>query len=88
MLELHKIIRVLYVDAFPIAFSFVFGLAGKTFQNYEKWSLFNAFSCLGLFPQVFIQVKEWLMLETHKIIRVSHVVACSIVFLLFYEQDC
>ena len=38
------------------------------------------------FPQVFGQVKEWLMLELHQIIRASHVVACQIVFILFYNR--
>ena len=42
---------------------------------------------MGTFPQVFGQVKEFLKLGLHKIIRVSHVVACSIVFILFYEQS-
>ena len=27
------------------------------------------------------------MLEVHKIIKVSHRVACSIVFILFYDRD-
>ena len=48
---------------------------------------FSAFSRLGTFPQVFGQVKELLTLELHKIIRVLHKVACSIVFILFYEQS-
>ena len=39
---------------------------------------------LSTFPQVFGQVKEWLFLELHKIIRVSHVGTCPIAF-LFYE---
>ena len=48
---------------------------------------FSAFSRLGTFPQVFGQVKELLTLELHKIIRVLHKVACSIAFILFYEQS-
>ena len=46
------------------------------------------FSCLVPFPQIFGQVKEWLMIELHKIIRMSHVVACPIVFALIYERGC
>ena len=42
---------------------------------------------MGSFPQVFGQVNELLMLELDKIIRVSHVVACSIIFILFYERS-
>ena len=36
----------------------------------------SIFSRLDSFPQVFGQVKEWLMLDLHEIIRVPHVVAC------------
>ena len=35
--------------------------------------------------KIFGQFKEWLMLELHKTIRVSHVVPCPIVVILFYE---
>ena len=35
---------------------------------------------------VFGKVKEWLIIELNKIIRVSHLVACPIVFLLFFER--
>ena len=56
MLELHKIIRVSHEVACPIVFFFFIlwvRLAGRSVQSYEKWSFFSAFSCLGLFPQVF-----------------------------------
>ena len=36
--------------------------AGRSAQTLEKWSFFSAFSRLGLFPQVFGKVKEWLKL--------------------------
>ena len=42
---------------------------------------------MGPFPQVFGQVKQWLMLELHETIRVSHVVLCPIVFILFYDDQ-
>ena len=61
-------------------------LAERSVQSCEKWSFFGVFSRLGLFPQVFGQVKEWLMFKLHKIIRVSDVVAYPIVFVLFYER--
>ena len=32
-------------------------------------------------------MKEWLILELHETIRVSHVVAGPIVFILFYDRD-
>ena len=54
---------------------------------YEKSLILSVFTRLGHFPEVFGQIKEWLMLELPKIIRVSHVVAWTIVFILFYEQS-
>ena len=38
------------------------------------------FSRLELFPYVFRQVKEWLTLQLHEMIRLPHAVACPIVF--------
>ena len=46
----------------------------------------SIFSLLGPFPQVFGMVKEWLMLELHKITGVSHLVEFPIVISLFYER--
>ena len=73
----------------PNCFSFVLWvrLAGRSVQSYEKWSFFSVFSRLGHFTQVFRQLKEWLILELHKTIRVSHAVACPIVLILFYDRD-
>ena len=39
------------------------------------------------FSPSFRQVREWPTLELHETIRVSHAVACLIVFILFYVQD-
>ena len=61
-------------------------LVGSSARTYEKRSVFSIFSSWGTFPQVFGQFKEWLMLKLRKIIILSHVVACPIVF--FYEQSC
>ena len=44
------------------------------------------FSLFGPFLQVFGQVKDWIMLELQKTIRVSHLVRCPIVSLLFYKR--
>ena len=41
-----------------------------------------------VFFVVFGQVKEWFMLEIHKIIRLSHIYPCSIAFLLIFDQGC
>ena len=58
---------------------------GRSVQSYEKKSFFRVFSRLGPFPQVFRQVKEWLILELHEMIRVSLAVASLIVFILFCD---
>ena len=60
-------------------------LARRSVQTYENLSIFSIFSRLGPFPQVFAQVKEWLMLKLQKIIRVSRAVACPIVFILTFD---
>ena len=41
---------------------------------------------MGTFPQVFRQVKEWLIFELHEVIRVLHVVACMMDFDLLCDQ--
>ena len=48
---------------------------------------FSIFSSYGLFSQVFGEVNEWPISKLHEIIRVLHVVAYPIVFLLFDDPD-
>ena len=38
-----------------------------------------------LFPKVFWQVKKWLILKLHEMIRVLQVVACPITFILLCD---
>ena len=54
--------------------------AGRSTQTYKKWTFSNIFSLLGLFSQVFGQVKECDFLELNKMIRISHLVASPMVF--------
>ena len=85
MLELSKIIRPSHLVACFNFFSWFMSKVGRrSVQSYEKLSFVSVFSRLGPFPQVSGQVKKWLMLELQKIIRMSHVVPCPIVFILFY----
>ena len=49
-------------------------------QSYENWSFFGVFSRLGNSPQAFGQVKEWLILELHEMIKVPHGVTCPMDF--------
>ena len=62
-------------------------LAKRSVQNYENLSFFGVFSCLGDFPQVFGQIKEWLILKVHEMIKVPNAVAGSMDFnLLCYRE--
>ena len=89
ILELHEMIRVWHIVSCVICFFFILcaRFVGRSVQSYEKKSFFRVFSRLGPFPQVFRQVKEWLILELHEMIRVSLVVASLIVFILFCDWD-
>ena len=49
-------------------------------------SFSSAFSRLETFPQLFWQVKEWLIIKLHEMIRVPLVVASPIVFILYHDQ--
>ena len=75
-------------DWVPDGFYFAFQSrsAGRRAQTYDKMIIvFSIFNHLCPFPQVFRQVKEWLILELHEIIRVLHVVACPIDFSLLCD---
>ena len=88
ILELHEMIRVPHIVTFPILFILFYDWDWqRNVKLYEKWSFFSVVSHLNLFPLVFGQVKWWLMLELYETIRVSHVVLCPFVFILFYDQD-
>ena len=58
----------------------------RSAQTSEKCSILSIFlsifSRLRSFPKVFGQVKEWLILESHEMIRVPHVVAFPTVSIL------
>ena len=60
-------------------------LASRSVQSYKKWSFFSVFTRLGLFPYVFAQVKEWLVLELHEMIRMLHAVAYPVTFNLLCD---
>ena len=58
-------------------------LEGGVFKITKNDIFFIVFSSLGTFPQVFKQIKGWIMSELQKVL---HVVASPIVFILFYEE--
>ena len=82
MLEFQKMRRVSHEVAFSIFFILWAKLAGRSVQNYEKWSFYSVVIRLSPFPQVFEQIKKWLTLQLHKIIRVSYLVAFPFFFFL------
>ena len=66
----------------PNTFSFLLALM-KSAQTWEKWSIISIFCHLCPFPQVFGQVKEWLILELYEMIRVWHIRAWPVVLFCF-----
>ena len=68
--------------ACPIIFILWTMLVKRSVQSYEKWSFFSAFSRLGLFPQVFRQVKKCLILQLNEMIIA--LTTCSCVPSCFY----
>ena len=82
---LHKNNESIFIVAFPMdfLFCFVIKLGRGSAQTYGKCSILSIFSRLGPFPQVFEQVKEWLILELCEMIKVPHIVAFPTVFLFW-----
>ena len=74
---MHEIIRMPHLVACPIVFILFYD------RDWQR-GVFKVMNWV-LFPKIFGQVKARLILGLHKIIRVSHVVACSIVFILFWQ---
>ena len=56
-------------------------------QTYEKCSELSIFSRLSPFLRLFGIVKEWIITELHEMLRISHVVACPIDFILLWDQS-
>ena len=77
----NKIVTWIYV---PNCFYVILlgRLAERSVQNCERWSFFSIFSRLGLLFQVFGQVKGWLILELHEMIRLPYVFSCSFFLIL------
>ena len=82
MLELPKIIMVSNLVVFATDFYFVLWarLAGRSVQSYKEWAFCSIFSRLGLYPQVFEQVKKWLIVGFREIAQVPHIVECLMDF--------
>ena len=75
MVELHKIIRVSHLVACSIVFVLFDEQSsqGRVLRVMKK-IIFSSFSRLGHFPQAFLQMKKWLILELHETIRILHTV--------------
>ena len=61
-------------------------LVGSSARTYEKWSVLVFLAVWVLFPKFLGRLRSGL-LELHKIISLSHVVTCPVVFILFYERS-
>ena len=88
MLELNKISRLSHFFPCPIVFISL-NMSEVVMEKCSKlWKKINfiVFNRLSPFLQTFRQIKGWLMLKLHKIINVSHVVTCRILFILFYNR--
>ena len=86
ILKLHEMIIMLPVVACPIIFILY---DDREWQEKVLQIVKNDHFLVFLivfFLKFFGQFNEWLMLELHKTIRVSHIVACPIVVILFYKQ--
>ena len=69
ILQLHQTIRVLHVVMYPIAFILFYdrNWQGRVFKVMKVMKVLNIFIRFVLFLQVFVQVKQWIMLKLHKI---------------------
>ena len=85
ILEMHKMIRVLHVCAYPIVFISFYGLdwQKRVFKVMKKIIFKNIFISSCLFHRDFGQVNEWPLLKLYEMIRVLHILACPIIFILF-----
>ena len=79
----------LFYSWVPNCFSFLFEIkiGREECSNLRRRINSNFYSRLGLFPRAFGKVKESLILKLHEMIRISHAVACSIVFISFCDRD-
>ena len=68
-------------------FCFMVGIGREECSHYLKnYYIFRTFIRFVFFPQVLGQVNEWPILKWHEMIRMLHIVACPIVFILFFVR--
>ena len=82
-------IRVLYMVACTNNVFILFhgqDWQGRIFKIMKNDNSLNTFISFGLFPHVFRQVKECLILQLHEMIKVLREVAWPIVFILFNDR--
>ena len=66
-------------------FCFMFEMGRELCSKLWKMIFLNIFTWLGSFPYVFGTVKEWLTLELHEMITVTHVLAFPLDFNLLCD---
>ena len=83
-LILDKSVTCFYVTN-CFSFGFMFEMGRELCSKLWKMIFFNIFTWLGSFPYVFGTVKEWLTLELHEMITVTHVLAFPLDFNLLCD---
>ena len=79
-------IRVLYLVACPVDLNFIYDpCQQRGVLKLMKNDFFSIFDRFGPSLQVFEQVKKWLILNSHKMIRVLHEVSCPMDFNLLCD---
>ena len=82
MPDLHEIIRMPYLVAYPVVFTLRSWSAGRDAQTYEKGSHFSVYSRLSLSLPVFELVNEWIILKLYEMMRVQLIFVWPVVFIL------
>ena len=84
---MHETNRLAHVVVFLMVFNLLCDLGRQggmpKFMKNDRFKVFLA--VWFLFPKVFWQVKKWLILKLHEIIRVLQVVLCPITFIFLYD---
>lgn len=80
-------IRVSHVVAYTVGYSLLCdrGQHGGVLKPTKNYHFFSIFTRLCHFSQGFGEVKEWDILELHEMIKVSNLVACSMVLNLLCD---
>ena len=76
-----------YLVARPRVFTLLCdpGRQTRMLKLMKKAQILVFVAVLVFFPQVFGQVKEWIILKLYEMIRVQHIFACPVFFILLCD---